>query len=124
MNLSTEQYSTIKSLLFQYWYGTRESEQFTITDGVTLTVDHTEKDEVRFTVSFQDITVYCESKPNTLSEIDEFSSLVDQIQTLIQSQFGEQSHTIELYKEPSVHIPMAQYTVKTSLKTVAEDIDN
>lgn len=124
MELSDKQYTEVNSLLLQYWHGTKATEKFELAAGITFTVDHTEKDEVRFTVSFTDITDYCDSKPNTLSELKEFQPLVEQIERLLSSRMGEPSRSISFYKEPSIHMPMAQYSFKIAIKNFPKESMN
>lgn len=120
MKLSTETESRIRLLLREYWNGDRSTEQFSIEDGVQLTVDHTESDELVFAVSLNDFTQYSNAvqPPDALSEYDSLSEIATQINSIVESEASNSITPFKLYRQPLICQPMVQYLRKIDLSNI------
>lgn len=122
MKLSDDDEARIRLLLREYWNGECSQEQFSIADGIQLTVDHTEADELVFAVSIDDFTTYSDSlqPPDTLGEYDALESVALQINRIVESEASNTITPFKLYRQPLITQPMVQYLRKIDLSTITE----
>lgn len=120
MRLSTETESRVRLLLREYWNGDRSTEQFSISDGIQLTVDHTESDELVFAVSITDFTQYSDAvqPPDALSDYDSLSEIATQINSIVESEASNTITPFKLYRQPLISQPMVQYLRKIDLSNI------
>lgn len=120
MKLSDDDVARIRLLLREYWNGDRSKEQFSLDDGVQLTVDHTEADELVFAISIDDFARYTDAiqPPDSLDEYSSLAEVADQINDIVASEASNSITPFKLYRQPLISQPMVQYLRKIDLSKI------